>query len=306
VVFSFDGDAAGRRAATRALEASLAHATDTRTVRFLFLPPEHDPDSFVREYGAQAFERCIAEAVPLSRQIAEVSAQGCDLDTAEGRSRLLANARPLWAALPDGALKLQMLGELALLARIESGELLALWSPSATPGKTQFTLAPRSPRRASGRLSRGTANLLDRALWLLLQRCELWAALDGESHDILAGQAAPYDMFFGCIEKTLLEHGPMASAAVLAELRARADTPAGEAVLARIAAFHDPDPQTNFAHELEIVLDRLRLQAAEDELKMLFESGVLTPDAQQRGKQLMALQARLKSKFARGHEQAAT
>ena len=57
VVFSFDGDAAGRRAAGRALEASLPHATDTRSFRFLFLPPEHDPDSFVRELGAEAFEQ---------------------------------------------------------------------------------------------------------------------------------------------------------------------------------------------------------------------------------------------------------
>ena len=71
VVFSFDGDAAGRRAALRALEASLPHATDTRTVRFLFLPTEHDPDSFVRAEGAEAFERCIAAAVPLSRQLLE-------------------------------------------------------------------------------------------------------------------------------------------------------------------------------------------------------------------------------------------
>src|SRR6185436_12604813 len=68
VVFSFDGDAAGRRAARRALEASLPHASDTRTVRFLFLPPEHDPDSYVREFGADGFERCVADAVPLSRQ----------------------------------------------------------------------------------------------------------------------------------------------------------------------------------------------------------------------------------------------
>ncbi|MDQ6684411.1 MAG: DNA primase, partial [Pseudomonadota bacterium] len=68
VVFSFDGDAAGRRAAGRALEAALPHATDTRSFRFLFLPPEHDPDSYVRDLGAEAFERAIAAAVPLSRQ----------------------------------------------------------------------------------------------------------------------------------------------------------------------------------------------------------------------------------------------
>ena len=55
VIFSFDGDAAGRRAAGRALEAALPHATDTRSIKFLFLPSEHDPDSYVRELGSEAF-----------------------------------------------------------------------------------------------------------------------------------------------------------------------------------------------------------------------------------------------------------
>ena len=66
VVFSFDGDAAGRRAAGRALEAALPHASDTRSVRFLFLPAEHDPDSYVREFGTDGFEQCVQQAVPLS------------------------------------------------------------------------------------------------------------------------------------------------------------------------------------------------------------------------------------------------
>ena len=102
VVFSFDGDAAGRRAAGRALEASLPHATDTRTVRFLFLPEEHDPDSFVRERGAEAFEQQVAQAVPLSRQVIEQAREELDLRAAEGRARFLANVRPLWSAVPAG------------------------------------------------------------------------------------------------------------------------------------------------------------------------------------------------------------
>src|SRR5439155_20033865 len=107
VVFSFDGDAAGRRAAGRALEASLPHAGDTRSFRFLFLPPEHDPDSFIRELGAEAFEAAVQAAVPLSRQLLETAREGCDLGTAEGRARMLAQAKPLWSALPDGALRRQ-------------------------------------------------------------------------------------------------------------------------------------------------------------------------------------------------------
>ena len=140
VVFSFDGDSAGRRAARRALEASLPHATDTRTVRFLFLPPEHDPDSYVRERGSEAFETCVAEAVPLSRQLLEAASDGCDLETAEGRAHMLANAKPLWSALPDGALRRQLLGDLAQAGRLDLAELRNVWgddvaapAPRASP-----------------------------------------------------------------------------------------------------------------------------------------------------------------------------
>lgn len=133
VVFSFDGDAAGRRAAGRALEAALPHASDTRSIKFLFLPAEHDPDSYVRELGAEAFERCVEQAVPLSRQLVEASSEGCDLGSAEGRARFLANAKPLWNALPAGLLKRQLLGELARRAQLPDQELMDLWQSGSAP-----------------------------------------------------------------------------------------------------------------------------------------------------------------------------
>ncbi len=299
-VFSFDGDAAGRRAARRALEASLPHASDTRTIRFLFLPAEHDPDSYVREHGAAAFEACVAQAVPLSRQLVEAASEDCDLATAEGRAHMLANAKPLWSALPDGTLKRQLLGELALAGRDNADQLLRQWGHApAAPQSRSFAPAKPVPRR-TGRVSKGTANLLDRAVWLLLHRSEIWTRLDGESHDILAAQAAPYDMFFGCIERCVHEHGAVAPAALLEELRARAlSEDEGVAAITRIAAFHDPQPDADFMPELALVIDRLRLQAVEEELKLLFESGLLSPDSQARGKQLMGAQARLKAQLAR-------
>ena len=299
VVFSFDGDKAGRRAAGRALEASLPHASDTRTIRFLFLPPEHDPDSYVREHGAAAFEEFIAQAVPLSRQLIEAAGEGCDLDTAEGRAHMLANAKPLWNALPEGALKRQLLVDLAAAGRDDVDQLLRQWGHAAPARTAPREAAPARPvPRRGGRVSKGAANLLDRAIWLLLHRCEAWTTLDGESHDILAAQAAPYDMFFGCIERSLHEHGALAPAALLDELRQRVgeldDGAGGAAVLARIAAFHDPEPAADLAVELALVIAKLRLQAVDDELKLLFESGVQSPDAQARSRELMEARKRLK------------
>ncbi|WP_313563041.1 DNA primase, partial [Diaphorobacter nitroreducens] len=126
VVFSFDGDAAGRRAARKALDGALPYASDTRSVKFLFLPAEHDPDSFVRAYGPEAFARHVGDAVPLSRFLLEAAREGCDLGTAEGRAHMLSNARPLWAALPDGALKRQLLTELGELGQLPAPDLAQL------------------------------------------------------------------------------------------------------------------------------------------------------------------------------------
>ncbi|NBX55722.1 MAG: DNA primase, partial [Betaproteobacteria bacterium] len=109
VVFAFDGDAAGRRAARKALEVALPFATDVRSVKFLFLPAEHDPDSYIRQFGPEAFDRSVREATPLSRCLIDAARDACDLGSAEGRARLASNAKPLWLSLPDGALKRQLL-----------------------------------------------------------------------------------------------------------------------------------------------------------------------------------------------------
>ena len=301
VVFSFDGDKAGRRAAARALEASLPHATDTRTIRFLFLPPEHDPDSYVREFGPEAFQQRIDEAVPLSRQLAELAGEGNDLDTAEGRAHMLATAKPLWSAMPSGALKRQLLAQFTQLGHLEAGELAAMWEGAGTVQRAPAA-PPRAPAKRWRLAGKSAANLLDRAVWLLIQRSELWSALDGDAHDLLAGQAAPYDLYFGCIERSLHEHGPLAPSAMLDELRARAsehDDAVASTVLQRIAAFHAPSDETNIAAELARLLDRLRLQAVEEELKLMFETGSATsPDAQARSRELLTIQARLKTQLA--------
>ncbi|MBP6901918.1 MAG: DNA primase [Burkholderiaceae bacterium] len=131
VVFSFDGDAAGRRAAGRALEAALPHASDTRAIRFLFLPAEHDPDSYIRELGPQAFEQALAGAVPLSEQLVAQAGADCDLTTAEGRSKMLAQARPLFEQLPAGLLREQLLQTLAERGGMAVEVLKAHWQGGA-------------------------------------------------------------------------------------------------------------------------------------------------------------------------------
>ncbi|WCM91997.1 DNA primase [Acidovorax sp. NCPPB 2350] len=150
VVFSFDGDTAGRRAARKALDGALPYATDTRSVKFLFLPAEHDPDSFIREHGTDAFARHVRDAQPLSRFLVEAAGDGCDLGLAEGRARMAANARPLWSALPDGALKRQLLGELAELAQLGASDLADLWSHATAQEGGRGASRPAAPAQAGG------------------------------------------------------------------------------------------------------------------------------------------------------------
>lgn len=214
VVFSFDGDAAGRRAAGRALEASLPHATDTRTVRFLFLPPEHDPDSFVRELGPEAFDKEVARAVPLSRQLIEQAREDLDMASAEGRARLLVNARPLWSALPAGMLKRQLLAEIASQAALPVDELAQAWQAQASPAAPSSPGRP--PRRAVSaaarrQVVRGPA---DNLAWLLLLESRWWHELTDADHEALCALESWHGELFRLLDQLAHDQGDLPWAAL--------------------------------------------------------------------------------------------
>jgi DNA primase len=134
LVFCFDGDSAGRKAAWRALEVSLPLAADAKPIRFMFLPEGEDPDSFVRKNGKEAFERLIGEAPTLSVFLLGELRADAGIGTPEGRSRLLAAAKPYLQQLAAPALRLQLVKEIADLARVsqeEAERLLELRRTSA-------------------------------------------------------------------------------------------------------------------------------------------------------------------------------
>ncbi|MEO8003330.1 MAG: DNA primase [Betaproteobacteria bacterium] len=123
IVYCFDGDAAGRRAAWRALENSLAHLQDGKQVGFLFLPAEHDPDSFVRELGKEAFAKLLEAAPPLSEILVQELASRVDMRTAEGRARFLQEAKPLVKQVAAPMLSLMLRRQVGELAGITPAEL---------------------------------------------------------------------------------------------------------------------------------------------------------------------------------------
>jgi DNA primase len=145
VIFSFDGDKAGRKAARRALEACLPQVSDNKTIKFLFLPQEHDPDSFVRERGADAFEQEIADAMPLSQFLLREVTQEHDLDTPEGRAKSQFDAKPLLQSMTPSSLRLQIVRGLASMTQSTPAEIESLFELSK-PVATARRAPPRQGR----------------------------------------------------------------------------------------------------------------------------------------------------------------
>jgi DNA primase len=138
LVYCFDGDAAGRKAAWRALEVSLPLTTENKPMKFLFLPDGEDPDTYVRKHGKEDFEKQVREAQTLSEfLLAELRSQS-NLATAEGRSQFLAAARPHLQKIAAPALKLQVMKEAARLAGLTQDEAQRILEPAAEPKKPAF------------------------------------------------------------------------------------------------------------------------------------------------------------------------
>lgn len=125
IVFSFDGDGAGRRAAWKALNVCLPFLRDDISLRFLFLPDDHDPDSFVRAEGPEAFRKQVAQSKVLSTFLLEELASRHNMSEAEGRAACLHEARPLITAIPASGIRTQIENDFAKLVSLTSAELLA-------------------------------------------------------------------------------------------------------------------------------------------------------------------------------------
>lgn len=182
VIFSFDGDAAGRRAARRALEACLPHASDNKSLKFLFLPTEHDPDSYIREFGTEAFETMVQDAMPLSQFFMNEVSAGNDLETAEGRARALFEAKPLLQTMPTSALRLQLMRQLAQTAGSTMEEIASLFEMQQA--------SPRGRKSAPAIKRKPPVELERQVLRLLLAHPILVRELDAQAIAMLSNAGA--------------------------------------------------------------------------------------------------------------------
>lgn len=146
VVFCFDGDEAGRKAARRALETCLPAIKDGYSARFLFLPDGEDPDTLVRSIGSEAFQQQIAEAMPLSEYLFKMSSEGLNLATPDDRAKLSQRAAPLINTVPESVFRQLLLGELAEKTQLDKETLSALiTAPQPKPPASANTAAGQTP-----------------------------------------------------------------------------------------------------------------------------------------------------------------
>jgi DNA primase len=267
VIFSFDGDKAGRKAARRALEACLPQVSDNKTIKFLFLPQEHDPDSFVRERGAEAFEQEIADAMPLSQFLLREVTQEHDLDTPEGRAKSQFDAKPLLQSMTPSSLRLQIVRGLASMTQSTPAEIESLFELSK-PVATARRAPPRQGRPEPVGLERKMLRILVAHPHLALELDEV--ALS--AFDYFGEEGADRLRHLIDTAQALGQHGTFAALSQqLHEVTNEYD-----GMIAEIAA----EPENEVDGDRIVLLSSVRqikMDSLREELNQLFSAG-LTPD----------------------------
>jgi len=283
IVFCFDGDKAGRKAAWRALEVSLPLAVDHKPMRFLFLPAEDDPDSFVRKHGQEAFEKLVREAQTLSGFLLGELRADADLGTAEGRSKFLTEAKPHVQKITAAGLKLQVLKEIASLAKVSQEEAERLLEIRMSGERSYRRPAPARP--SAPLITSQEQNLLR----CVLAKPSLAASLNLELLDERLSETAALRTIAGWLE---VEDAP--SEAMLVERMQGTDR---EAVVFRAQAAmleHGPNEESAEPEFRQILLS-LHIKRKNEEIESLKRDAVGRPELgaelARRTKELAALKS---------------
>lgn len=196
VVFCFDGDAAGRKAAKRALDNAMPVMRDGLMARFLFLPESEDPDTLIRAEGLETFCARVKEALPFSEFFFKSLSDGLDLTSMDGKAQFAAQALPLLQAMQPSLLQQMMIERVCDMTGLSLDQLSSVVALQANvigqtaeslPKSTSFSnnepqsytndydRAPflGSPARSVPKTRRARLDLIDSAISILLHRPEL-------------------------------------------------------------------------------------------------------------------------------------
>jgi DNA primase len=264
VCFAFDGDRAGRKAAWRALENALPLIREGRQVRFLFLPEGHDPDSFVNEFGTDAFLSALTDGVPLSTFLIQELSSQVDMDTIDGRARLAETARPLVAKVPQGVYRELLVDSLADAVGLTSAKLEKILG-SGGSGSTVGGGAPARRRLARRDAAKGQPSVVRHAISLVLNHPEAGRKADIEKLAGVGRKGA--DLLQSLIETVQSE--PNITTAGLLE-RFRHDEQGRHLGKLAMSGVLDDD-EFDAAAELDECLDQLAQAGRKERVEFLIE-----------------------------------
>lgn len=252
LIFCFDGDAAGRQAAWRALESSLPHLNAGLDASFVFLPEGHDPDSLVREEGKTQFAQRLQNATPLHRFFIDTLTQGIDSVSLAGKSQLVNAAKPYLLKMSEGPYKQLLIDNLARLTRIESHRIHQLIDEK-TPDKSRNT--GKSITRSPIRL----------AIAILLQHPETYRACANQlSLDMLDSQK---QRILKALMQQIAETPTLNTAKLVESWR---DSPLFDS-LAKLAAWDHQVPEDALAKEFVDIVLFLARQNRENAVQQLMK-----------------------------------
>lgn len=251
IIFCFDGDEAGRQAAWRALESSLAHLDQGLSAQFIFLPPDHDPDSLIRIEGHDAFLQRLKEATPLHRFFIDTLFKDIEHHTLSGKTQLISRAKPYLSKMPDGFAKALLIEELVRLTRIEHHRIIQYLE--------EKTVQPPLPQFQQPAITRTPYHI---AIALLLQHPEIHRQ---DMH--VLSHADPYHQLL----QQLMQHiqnNPAITTGNLIELWR--DTSWFDMINALAAWDHQVPAQTQ-SDELKEILSFINKQYYENKIQTLIE-----------------------------------
>ena len=275
IIFCFDGDAAGRRAAWRALETALPFARDGLRLNFMFLDQGEDPDTTIRRIGKDAFEAQTSDSVPLSGFFYENLTRQADIRSMDGQAQLVELARPYLAKLPQGLFRQRMIERLATLAETDVRTL----TRHLGGGDVDPSVARPSPDKEP---QSATPTLMRRAIGLLLHQPTL-ARLAGDPGE-LDGLAMPGARLLQQLLEKALKQPQISSAGLLEYWRGTAE---GKQLARLLADLTTPEEgaEAEFGHCME----RLRQRRIEQDTERLLEKARHGELADAEKQQLQAL-----------------
>lgn len=269
VCFAFDGDRAGRKAAWRALENALPQIREGRQIRFMFLPDGHDPDSYVNEFGTDAFLEALDGGVALSEFFINELAGQVDMTTVDGRARLAELARPLVNRIPVGVYRELLVESLAGAVGMSGAKLEKILGSGPASGRAGGT-GVRSRKSGARPPSAGRPSVVRHAISLVLNHPAAGRSTDLEK--LVGVQRKGTDLLIALIETVQAE--PNITTAGLLE-RFRHDEQGRH--LGKLAATELPeDEDFDAAAELAECIDQLALAGRRERIDFLIEKQKLS------------------------------